>query len=790
VKLGVRTAPALHLGTDGDWLCSPELAKLLSAPEPRVRKAALEWLDTNWSQYTQRLRYTAKVGRGSAWRDSSFKVALAGMTAPVRRRKDGVPIAETFYPSPEMKELFGEKLPYVDAHLNSVELLDTCGVTHRVNAACCIKRLRQLRVEGSDRVGPIYRKLETLWTKEQHEIRQAFGLEPLIRVKGDWRRTDAVGWSATGSIYLDGLYPPLQPHYRDYYGFFHEKLGVRDVPTGKRVQALRRLDQIEDPNGRAEEAFRIYSRASADLGPRFGKQAATLPDWMQIFEKEAVFVDHRGMPVAKEASLFVNDDPDLGELFADADSISLLAVPFDELSRVNRLLEALQVPRLSTVAVITVAEATEPSERPSLTESARRAVPLLARLMFAREPSSFEGARARLEELCRVTVFEVSSLVRRATVASIERLAPADAAIDGGRILLRAGAHPARLLVATQLCAAAGAPDALVDAVYALLMTGSHAEAEAYLSARRIPGLPASVFTVAHPPAEGPENPEEDPQPHVEPAEPPTGQVRWPTHNSAASGSPGPPAPPPAGSPLRANPSGGRSPSASPGGPWPTTTPQDAASVLLQLASASGADGESQGAPTVAGPAAPADRDDTTARDPADRSAVPRRSRLLSYAEPGEPAEPSSDGGRALAAARDATGRAAMDHLLLHRPSRWATFEEMPHFNPGFDIRAFTPDGIEELIEVKGLSGAWGADGVALTPRELVTAHQAGERYWLAVVEFAHDPSQRAAHFIQNPFGRTDQFRFDYGWLSTASIPDAPGQQSEGSDTTQPLRDA
>jgi hypothetical protein len=102
----------------------------------------------------------------------------------------------------------------------------------------------------------------------------------------------------------------------------------------------------------------------------------------------------------------------------------------------------------------------------------------------------------------------------------------------------------------------------------------------------------------------------------------------------------------------------------------------------------------------------------------------------------------------------------------------------MPHNNPGFDLYAVTDDGQEEFIEVKGQSGAWTEEGVALTPRELMTAQKEGEQYWLCVVEYAHDIKRRQLHLLRNPFGLVHQFRFDVGWKSaaesTATVPVKP----------------
>jgi hypothetical protein len=99
---------------------------------------------------------------------------------------------------------------------------------------------------------------------------------------------------------------------------------------------------------------------------------------------------------------------------------------------------------------------------------------------------------------------------------------------------------------------------------------------------------------------------------------------------------------------------------------------------------------------------------------------------------------------------------------------RWKSLTEMPHNNPGFDIHAITDDDQDEFIEVKGQSDAWTEQGVALTPTELMTAQQKGDRYWLCVVEYAQDDKRRQLHLLRNPYGLTQQFRFDVGWKSAA----------------------
>ena len=112
---------------------------------------------------------------------------------------------------------------------------------------------------------------------------------------------------------------------------------------------------------------------------------------------------------------------------------------------------------------------------------------------------------------------------------------------------------------------------------------------------------------------------------------------------------------------------------------------------------------------------------------------------------------------------------------------RWASMKEMPHNNPGYDLLAVTAAGVEEFIEVKGQGGAWTQEGVALTPTELLTAQRKGEHYWLCVVEFAQDEKRRQLSLVKNPFGMTQQFRFDAGWKAAAeNIAGSPSVPDKG----------
>jgi len=139
----------------------------------------------------------------------------------------------------------------------------------------------------------------------------------------------------------------------------------------------------------------------------------------------------------------------------------------------------------------------------------------------------------------------------------------------------------------------------------------------------------------------------------------------------------------------------------------------------------------------------------------------------LSYADPAsrserEPASHTSHEERLSIA------KAAVDFVLDLERKDGHDVVEMPFTNEGFDIRRGC-EGAEEYIEVKGLSGAWGVEGIILTPPELRMAERQRERFWLYVAEYATEPSQRRLYKIQDPFGKTNQLRFDSGWNTVVS---------------------
>jgi len=100
--------------------------------------------------------------------------------------------------------------------------------------------------------------------------------------------------------------------------------------------------------------------------------------------------------------------------------------------------------------------------------------------------------------------------------------------------------------------------------------------------------------------------------------------------------------------------------------------------------------------------------------------------------------------------------RRAVDAVLAAEERLGRDPEEMPHNNPGFDVRSLDPDGHLLFIEVKGRIE--GSDSVTVTRNEVLFGLGAGDQHLLALVEVGldgHDTVRYLRHAFTGMEGRT-----------------------------------
>ena len=104
---------------------------------------------------------------------------------------------------------------------------------------------------------------------------------------------------------------------------------------------------------------------------------------------------------------------------------------------------------------------------------------------------------------------------------------------------------------------------------------------------------------------------------------------------------------------------------------------------------------------------------------------------------------------------RDAIDRIAVQAVLAQERALGNQPREMPHGNPGYDVESRTAYGKLRFIEVKGKGP--GKNTITLSRTQLLTALNAPDTWWLAVVETDGEQALRI-HYLRNPVTREPEF--------------------------------
>lgn len=791
-RLGVNLSPRVTKEASGNVTCSSELELLLKSGVATVRREVLQVLDRSWSHYPVNMTYSVGSGRHQKWCCTNLISSLRNSLAP-SRKKGRVFLADAYVDNEEVRGVLGDSVAYLDVDLFNAEFLKACGVTYTLDAAACLKRLRQMKsddVRSTDQARKIYRRLEALWEKEKGTIEAAFEADQLIRIgKGDaarWVSPSEACWNPTNVDFLDSRYPPLSGPYREHRTFFTKRLNVpEELSLQNWVDALKDVDYIE-LGERERVVLPIYRRLSRALEShrRAGGELSGA-DWLSDLDAYSLLLNKRGEMVDKSEHFYADDRPEISTLFEDVEDVSFLFAQPAQLHSLAALVDALEIKRVSEVIRIEVAQGIKGRLNYSLTEKLRAMLVPIARVAYNKSHAQFESSikDGSFGLLDRIEVSEVDSLVLSVSLEGWASETNGPSAIREHEIFLDTAAPSHVDHVAIEVEKLLGLKGAS-DAISRLLMSQTMAAANEYLEVRKISDIPDDDFSklmesIGRNQALGsaPEMPGAE---QLEPADIEVDENALEEHRDSdgditasnvevtdkarhakpesARGIPGlavitnkddrvsdistraergPDAPSPDNVPVQ-------------NGRW---------SEVLTKRGAGGGYMSPRSFP----------RDKNQNR----RKTSTESGHLISYVMPkrsaNEIAEAERNESPAQVEHRKRVEEAAVTFFLSAAAGKWKEIEVMPQFNPGFDIKAVSMEGHDEFIEVKGQGGAWTEAGVALTPRELLTACEKRERYWLCIVEHALDESRRRLWLVHDPFGQANQFRFDRGWQVVAA---------------------
>lgn len=771
-RIGVNRIPAISQTTAGaiiDFDAGAELKSMLTSTDVAIVSAAIRLIDRNWRSYYGQFKTRKYAGGPPTTTTSSFVTALRQTLVPTTKR-GRVPICETFLNTDALHVVFGKSPSYLDVDLIDEEFMDVLGVTHKINAAACVRRLDQLR--QADRVTTkelrtLYAALEERLATEPSSVTDALTRQPRLYAPNAkrWCMASDVVWESTSAL-LDSLHPPLDHAYPEHRHFFLKHLEIAKRPSEDAlVSALKALPKFDaSPEQRHREAYTIYRRLNAALREAREADPEAVPDWLARLRTEEVFLDHAGRLVTSDNDLYIDDQPKLADLFKQHPQISLVPIERAHLSAVRMLLDACRIPTLTDRVQYKRLSASHQEIDLTLSKRVRVRAQAIMRLFFHRHHRLFEDAveNGSWAYLSQFEIVWVGELSVEATLADYSTPFSAEILRTGHIVYVRREVRAPRDKLCTELCAMLGAHSDVADAIHRVLFADTDDEVEQLFDSRGIEPIPREELARLR-----------DAKASLSPIDPDSGVAEEESADEALELTPedapilGPTAAPvsPTTPAHGSHSTATRFPEGqSTGGSLGTTTaPRDTAPVLDGDQTPKDDDQAAISTEIAGG---------STSFGTARRRDRPRSSgRLLSYAEPRTETnlEPSEDGSED-ADLRRQTATAAVNFVIEREREEGHQVQEMPFNNEGFDLQRTTADGSTEYIEVKGQSGLWTEMGIVLTPAEMQYAQRFRERYFLYVVEFANEPERRTLYRIQDPFGKVMQFRFDSGWKAIATM--------------------
>lgn len=502
-KLGARTLPPVYYTDDRtDYQWGSETASVIASTDLDRKARLLSLIDRHWDLHFA--SWKARPGR--AGQASSMLLALRSMQ--VQTSAGAAALAGTYAETDGNRSVFGDSVPYLAQPLKSAGLADALGVTTVPTVMHAIGRLRQIRESKVDlslakpMVASLLRFLESRWGQQSAEIKAALAADPLVPADGAdgsvWAATGSCCWTLPRDIRPFSRLSGLSGTWRDFQGFFCEKLGVPDGPTPESlVDALEAMSRADIPHEQA-------TRASRAVLTRLRQEAADVGDarsaaWVQRLRQGLLIWTHHHQWWRNDGDVFAADDPSFERLFASAPAVAFVNLPREELTVHRDLLRLLDIRRLTDAISTSVPDDVRAAEWVDFRHRLAERLRAIARYLHHKHPrileeaaesGAFDALRALDVQRCSPLLLDVSLGELRAQHAFDARMIR-----DGTRWSLYVdSAVKGYDSAAIEIGRLLGLTDTESLPIGTLLEKGTLGEAERFLEKTLlVPDLPAEV---------------------------------------------------------------------------------------------------------------------------------------------------------------------------------------------------------------------------------------------------------------------------------------------------------
>lgn len=436
VKLGVNTKPKIikkQEVREHHTYCnihkknvhifsSPDICSIVRLQDPKKSKILLNILVHNWDYYKDFVEYTdfyfsrswIPLRIESDW----FRTVKETKWLPTSKGTLARP-SEIFLDKPEIRELLGDSVLYLAVDIKNEEFIKTLGINTEASIESVIINLKSLKEQRCQEI-TLYTKFYDYLNKKfegnEYAIKTAFSENSIIYLPNTTKNyftSREVLWKDVSFVfgeirgYLEKQYPKLK-------SFFVEKLGVSEKPTPKDYAGvLLDLSQKKEITEKDEKIIlKIYSELNDNLNPEFNEHLISKEVWWKDFVNKPIFWTDKNKFCNKDENLFVNDEPELYELFKESPQIAFLKLPGNYYPKIQYFISEASISFLSQSVEMRLATSEGKKIEENLTEQIRKFTPYILRYIYKLDYDIYERLKKdkTFTQLKNLSVFSVDTL--------------------------------------------------------------------------------------------------------------------------------------------------------------------------------------------------------------------------------------------------------------------------------------------------------------------------------------------------------------------------------------------
>jgi uncharacterized protein DUF3883 len=388
--LGAMELPRAYDHASGsDYVWPDEVLRVLNDAGSDRQWQLLQLLGSCWSHY---IEWATLPGLGQ--RPSSLLSSLRDALVTVGEQQ--VPLCNCYLDNEDNRAVFGDSVLLLQSQW-SEDFCDAVGVVHRPTVDNALDRLQSLKVSGgTDRaaVEPIYKFLDSRFAQHGQNITTRLEDEDLILANhGEavaWLAPSQVRWTIPSHLREYASAGSLSAMWPDHQGFFVERIGVaRKLVADDLVDVLEALSKSGEDGDTLRKAVASIYRELASAIRAAGDDEP--PGWLNRLQNGLLYAT-RNEWWRNDDDVFVDDEPELTQLFEAEASVAFLAVSPDSVTLLRPLLDALDIRPLSGVIETDVPEDIVAESWPDFDSRWRERYRLFVRLLHHKYPAEFDDA--------------------------------------------------------------------------------------------------------------------------------------------------------------------------------------------------------------------------------------------------------------------------------------------------------------------------------------------------------------------------------------------------------------